>query len=120
MYLSFTMSGRARRICKSTQRPKPCFCLTYVGGRYLIFEFVRGGELFDYIVNHGRLEPLEALSWFKQIISGVYRAHMLNLCLSLTPFSIQDSLTPTPSASAIATSNPRTCSYNPSNLQCSR
>jgi len=36
----------------------------------LIFEYVKGGELFDYIVNHGRLDPAEALSWFKQIISG--------------------------------------------------
>ena len=37
---------------------------------YLIFEFVKGGELFDYIVNRGRLDAVEAASWFKQIISG--------------------------------------------------
>ncbi|KZS89261.1 Pkinase-domain-containing protein [Sistotremastrum niveocremeum HHB9708] len=46
---------------------------------YLIFEFVEGGELFDYIVNHGRLDPVEAACWFKQIISGLAYTHSLSV-----------------------------------------
>lgn len=51
-----------------------------VDDRYLLLEYVEGGELFDYLVNKGKLHPLEALSYFKQIISGVDYCHRFNIC----------------------------------------
>jgi serine/threonine protein kinase len=41
----------------------------------MIMEYVSGGELFEYIVKHGRLKPDEARSFFQQIISGVDYCH---------------------------------------------
>ncbi|KAF8882512.1 hypothetical protein CPB84DRAFT_1817135 [Gymnopilus junonius] len=34
---------------------------------FLVLEYVEGGELFDFLVNRGRLPPNEALIYFKQI-----------------------------------------------------
>ena len=34
-------------------------------------EFVSGGELFDFIVKHQRVEESQACRFFRQIISGV-------------------------------------------------
>lgn len=42
---------------------------------FMVMEFVSGGELFEYIVKHGRLKPDEARSFFQQIISGVDYCH---------------------------------------------
>lgn len=42
---------------------------------YLILEYVEGGELFDYLVNHGKLRTLQALAYFKQIVYGLNYAH---------------------------------------------
>jgi 5'-AMP-activated protein kinase catalytic alpha subunit len=42
---------------------------------FLIMEYVAGGELFDYIVKHGRLKEHEARRFFQQIISGVDYCH---------------------------------------------
>lgn len=42
---------------------------------FLVLEYVDGGELFDYLVNHGRMEPQKALRYFKQIIHGLSYAH---------------------------------------------
>ncbi|PAV64949.1 hypothetical protein WR25_10562 isoform D [Diploscapter pachys] len=41
----------------------------------MIMEYVSGGELFDYIVKHGRLKTPEARRFFQQIISGVDYCH---------------------------------------------
>ncbi|EFN76829.1 5'-AMP-activated protein kinase catalytic subunit alpha-2 [Harpegnathos saltator] len=38
---------------------------------FMIMEYVSGGELFDYIVKHGKLKEYEARRFFQQIISGV-------------------------------------------------
>ena len=46
---------------------------------YLILEYIKGGELFDFLVNRGRLGPLEALSFFKQIIYGLNYAHSFSI-----------------------------------------
>lgn len=46
---------------------------------FLVLEYVEGGELFDYLVNHGRMSPQEALSYFKQIISGLHFAHTFSI-----------------------------------------
>ncbi|XP_050042307.1 5'-AMP-activated protein kinase catalytic subunit alpha-2 [Dermacentor andersoni] len=42
---------------------------------FMIMEYVSGGELFDYIVKHGKLKESEARRFFQQIISGVAYCH---------------------------------------------
>lgn len=42
---------------------------------FMIMEYVSGGELFDYIVKHGKLQEHEARRFFQQIISGVDYCH---------------------------------------------
>lgn len=42
---------------------------------YVVTEFSPGGELFDYIVERGRLSEGEARRFFQQIISGVEYCH---------------------------------------------
>eukprot|EP00003_Mantamonas_plastica_P000763 TRINITY_DN1058_c0_g1_i8.p1 TRINITY_DN1058_c0_g1~~TRINITY_DN1058_c0_g1_i8.p1 ORF type:complete len:483 (+),score=152.08 TRINITY_DN1058_c0_g1_i8:570-2018(+) len=41
----------------------------------MVIEYVSGGELFDYIVNNGKLSEPEARVFFQQIISGVAYCH---------------------------------------------
>lgn len=41
----------------------------------MIMEYVSGGELFDYIVKHGKLQEHQARRFFQQIISGVDYCH---------------------------------------------
>jgi len=47
---------------------------------FLIIEHVEGGELFDYIVNKGRLSTEEAFQIFRQIIIGVEYCHNNLIC----------------------------------------
>ncbi|KAL6947222.1 hypothetical protein ACO0QE_002101 [Hanseniaspora vineae] len=47
---------------------------------YLVLEYVDGGELFDYLVTHGKLCESEAVYYFKQIIEGVSYLHKFNIC----------------------------------------
>ncbi|XP_056620056.1 5'-AMP-activated protein kinase catalytic subunit alpha-2 [Triplophysa dalaica] len=42
---------------------------------FMVMEYVSGGELFDYICKHGRVEDTEARRLFQQIISGVDYCH---------------------------------------------
>ncbi|XP_077248444.1 CBL-interacting protein kinase 9 [Tasmannia lanceolata] len=42
---------------------------------YIVLEFVNGGELFDKIVNHGRLKEDEARRYFQQLINAVDYCH---------------------------------------------
>ncbi|KAL9240655.1 hypothetical protein vseg_014848 [Gypsophila vaccaria] len=42
---------------------------------YVVMEYVKSGELFDYIVEKGRLQEDEARTFFQQIISGVEYCH---------------------------------------------
>lgn len=42
---------------------------------FMIMEYVSGGELFDYIVKHSKLQEHEARRFFQQIISGVDYCH---------------------------------------------
>ncbi|KAK0237831.1 Pkinase-domain-containing protein [Armillaria nabsnona] len=53
----------------------------YEGARelFLILEYVEGGELFDFLVNKGRLDPSEALTVFLQIIYGLNYAHTFSI-----------------------------------------
>lgn len=42
---------------------------------FVVMEYVKSGELFDYIVEKGRLGEAEVLRFFQQILSGVEYAH---------------------------------------------
>ncbi|KAA3456063.1 SNF1-related protein kinase catalytic subunit alpha KIN10 [Gossypium australe] len=42
---------------------------------FVVMEYVKSGELFDYIVEKGRLQEDEARNFFQQIISGVEYCH---------------------------------------------
>ncbi|MES1908068.1 MAG: hypothetical protein MHM6MM_001074 [Cercozoa sp. M6MM] len=42
---------------------------------FVVMEYVSGGELFDYIVERGRLPENEARRFFQQIIAGVEYCH---------------------------------------------
>ncbi|XP_010528369.1 PREDICTED: SNF1-related protein kinase catalytic subunit alpha KIN11-like isoform X2 [Tarenaya hassleriana] len=42
---------------------------------YVVMEYVKSGELFDYIVEKGRIQEDEARTFFQQIISGVEYCH---------------------------------------------
>ncbi|KAI7826627.1 kinase-like domain-containing protein [Gamsiella multidivaricata] len=47
---------------------------------FLVMEYVSGGELFEYLVNKGRLGELEALQFFQQIIVGLAFCHKRKIC----------------------------------------
>ena len=42
---------------------------------FMVMEHVGGGELFEYIIKHGKLKESEARRFFQQIISGVDYCH---------------------------------------------
>ncbi|XP_011080461.1 CBL-interacting serine/threonine-protein kinase 3 isoform X1 [Sesamum indicum] len=42
---------------------------------FIILEFITGGELFDKIVNHGRMKEDEARKYFQQLINAVDYCH---------------------------------------------
>lgn len=42
---------------------------------FMVMEYVGGGELFEYIIKHGKLKENEARKFFQQIISGVDYCH---------------------------------------------
>lgn len=46
---------------------------------FLIMEFVPGGELFDYIVAHGRVDEDQACRFFHQILNGTDYFHNKNI-----------------------------------------
>ncbi|KAF5369095.1 hypothetical protein D9758_003077 [Tetrapyrgos nigripes] len=46
---------------------------------FLVLEYVEGGELFDFLVNKGRLPPSKAVIFFKQIIYGLNYAHTFSI-----------------------------------------
>ncbi|KAI8596873.1 kinase-like domain-containing protein [Dissophora ornata] len=47
---------------------------------FLVMEYVSGGELFEYLVNKGRLDEAEALRFFQQIIVGLAFCHKRKIC----------------------------------------
>uniref|UniRef100_A0A672Q7E0 non-specific serine/threonine protein kinase n=1 Tax=Sinocyclocheilus grahami TaxID=75366 RepID=A0A672Q7E0_SINGR len=46
---------------------------------YLVMEYASGGEVFDYLVSHGRMKELEARAKFRQIVSAVHYCHQKNI-----------------------------------------
>jgi 5'-AMP-activated protein kinase, catalytic alpha subunit len=47
---------------------------------YLIMEYARGGELFEYIVSRKRLREKDACRFLHQILSGIEYLHKLGIC----------------------------------------
>lgn len=47
---------------------------------FLIMEYARGGELFEFIVSHKRVREKEAARFLHQILSGVEYLHKLGIC----------------------------------------
>lgn len=50
---------------------------------YLVTEHVGGGELFNYIVEKGRLDEAEAAKLFSQMVAAVDSCHRNLVCISL-------------------------------------
>jgi serine/threonine protein kinase len=48
--------------------------------RYLVLEYVDGGELFGVITSNGRLDEEDAMTFFRQILGAVGYCHSLNIC----------------------------------------
>ena len=48
--------------------------------RYLVLEYVEGGELFDHISSNVRLPEPEAIRIFRQMIAGLSYCHRFNIC----------------------------------------
>jgi len=46
---------------------------------YLIMEYASGGELFDYIVAHGKAQEPEACRFLHQILAGVEKVHAMRV-----------------------------------------
>ena len=46
---------------------------------YLIMEYVKGGEIFDYLVAHGKMKEDVAKKHFRQIVSAVDHCHNLKI-----------------------------------------
>lgn len=47
---------------------------------FLIMEYINGGELFDFIVKHGKIDNMTAAKFFKVIIDGVEYLHENGIC----------------------------------------
>merc|ERR1719188_1784185 len=45
----------------------------------MIMEYCSGGELFDHIVERGRIPEKDACRFFQQILSGVEQVHGMNV-----------------------------------------
>lgn len=77
---------------------------------YMVIEYVSGGELFDYIVSHGRLREKDARKFIRQMISALEycHAHLIihrdlkpenllldeNLDIKITDFGLSNIMSP--------------------------
>lgn len=72
------MSGKIEANCKWIDNTMKEFTLILL--RYLVLEYIEGGELFHYIRNNGRLPEDEAVRIFRQMIAGLSYCHRFNIC----------------------------------------
>ena len=47
---------------------------------YLIMEYADGGELFEYIVSHGKIKETQACRIFHQLLTGLEYLHKMGIC----------------------------------------
>ncbi len=62
------------------EQPQALAELNSQTSRYLVLEYVEGGELFHHIIENGRLPEHEAVRIFRQMISGLSYCHRFNIC----------------------------------------
>lgn len=73
---------REIQILKSVRHPKVVQLLEVIEKPrhiYLVTEFLSGGELFEFIVAHGRLHEAQACRIFRQVILGVDACHAMGV-----------------------------------------
>ena len=46
---------------------------------YLVMEYLSGGEIFDFLVAHGRMKEKDARKYFRQILSAVGYCHKMHI-----------------------------------------
>uniref|UniRef100_A0A2P2MGM5 non-specific serine/threonine protein kinase n=3 Tax=Rhizophora mucronata TaxID=61149 RepID=A0A2P2MGM5_RHIMU len=79
--LKHKMAEQIRReiaTMKRIKHPNVVRLYEVIGSRtkiFIVLEFVTGGELFDKIVNHGRMREEEARRYFQQLINAVDYCH---------------------------------------------
>ncbi|KAI3917011.1 hypothetical protein MKX01_003460 [Papaver californicum] len=79
--LKHKMSEQIRReiaTMKLIQHPNVVRLFEVMGSKtkiFIVLEFITGGELFDKIVNHGRMVEDEARRYFQQLINAVDYCH---------------------------------------------
>lgn len=79
--LKHKLADQIRReiaIMKLIKHPNVVQLYEVIGSKtkiYIVLEFVTGGELFDKIVNHGRMSEDEARRYFQQLINAVDYCH---------------------------------------------
>lgn len=42
---------------------------------YMVFEFIDGGQMLDYIISHGRLRERAARKFARQVASALFYCH---------------------------------------------
>lgn len=73
------MCGKTGESCKYPVLDHHCNADTKMN-RYLVLEYVQGGELFDYVSSRGKLPEHEAVRLFRQMIAGLSYCHRLGIC----------------------------------------
>ena len=76
----YTMYGRIGASCKPLTVRDGSFAKLIRVLRYLVLEYVQGGELFDHIVSNHGLPESEAIRIFRQMIAGLSYCHRFSIC----------------------------------------